>query len=150
MAKEPKKLDELFHDTLKDVYFAEKKIFAALPKMAKAAQSEDLAKAFEKHHGETEGQIARLEQVFEEIGEKPQGKTCDAIMGILDEGKEIMDEYRTRPLSTPVCSPPPRPSSITKCRATARCAPGPKSLATASQSSFCKPRSTRKKRPTRR
>jgi ferritin-like metal-binding protein YciE len=97
MAKEPKKLDELFHDTLKDVYFAEKKIFAALPKMAKAAQSEDLAKAFEKHHGETEGQIARLEQVFEEIGEKPQGKTCDAIMGILDEGKEIMDEYKDSP-----------------------------------------------------
>src|ERR1700709_265226 len=97
MAKEPKKLDELFHDTLKDVYFAEKKIFAALPKMAKAAQSEDLAAAFEKHHGETEGQIARLEQVFDEIGEKPQGKTCDAIMGILDEGKEIMDEYKGSP-----------------------------------------------------
>lgn len=97
MAKEPKQLADLFHDTLKDVYFAEKKIFAALPKMAKAAQNEDLAAAFEKHHGETEGQIERLEQVFEEIGEKPQGKTCDAIMGILDEGKEIMDEYKGSP-----------------------------------------------------
>ena len=97
MAKASKKLDDLFHDTLKDIYFAEKKILTALPKMAKAAQSEDLKAAFEKHEGETEGQVQRLEQVFSEIGEKPQGKTCDAIMGILDEGKEIMDEYKGSP-----------------------------------------------------
>jgi ferritin-like metal-binding protein YciE len=97
MAKEPKRLADLFHDTLKDIYFAEKKILQSLPKMAKAAQNEDLAAAFEKHHGETEGQVDRLEQVFEEIGAKPQGKTCDAIMGILDEGKEIMDEYKGSP-----------------------------------------------------
>ena len=97
MAKEPKQLADLFHDTLKDIYFAEKKIFAALPKMAKAAQNEQLSAAFEKHHSETEAQIERLEQVFEEIGEKPQGKTCAAIMGILDEGKEIMDEYKGSP-----------------------------------------------------
>jgi ferritin-like metal-binding protein YciE len=97
MAKEPKKLNELFHDTLKDVYFAEKKILTALPKMAKAVQSKDLKAAFEKHKGETEGQVKRLEQVFDEIGEKPQGKTCDAIMGILDEGNEIMDEYKDSP-----------------------------------------------------
>ncbi len=97
MAKEPKQLADLFHDTLKDIYFAEKKILAALPKMAKAAQNEQLSAAFEKHHSETEGQIERLEQVFEEIGEKPQGKTCAAIMGILDEGKEIMDEYKDSP-----------------------------------------------------
>lgn len=97
MAKAPKMLAELFHDTLKDVYFAEKKIYATLPKMAKAAQNEDLRAAFEKHHGETEGQIKRLEAVFDEIGEKPQGKTCDAIMGILDEGAEIMDEYKGSP-----------------------------------------------------
>ncbi len=64
MAKEPKQLDELFHDTLKDIYFAEKKILATLPKMAKAAQSPDLQKAFEKHRGETEGHVARLEKVF--------------------------------------------------------------------------------------
>jgi ferritin-like metal-binding protein YciE len=87
----------LFHDTLKDVYFAEKKILAALPKMTKAAQSEDLKAAFEKHEGETEEQVTRLEKVFEEIGERPQGKTCAAIMGILDEGKEIMDQYRGSP-----------------------------------------------------
>jgi ferritin-like metal-binding protein YciE len=97
MAKEPKQLADLFHDSLKDVYFAEKKILVALPKMAKAAQSEDLKAAFEKHEGETEGQVQRLEQVFGEIGEKPQGKTCPAIIGIIDEGKEVMDEYKDSP-----------------------------------------------------
>lgn len=97
MVKQPKQLADLFHDTLKDVYFAEKKILTALPRMAKAAQNEELRAAFEKHEGETEGQVERLEQVFGEIGEKPQGKTCDAIMGILGEGKEIMDEYKGSP-----------------------------------------------------
>jgi ferritin-like metal-binding protein YciE len=65
MAKEPKKLDDLFHDTLKDIYFAEKKILTALPKMARAAHSQDLRAAFEKHHGETQGQVERLERVFD-------------------------------------------------------------------------------------
>ena len=97
MAKEPKKLDELFHDTLKDIYYAEKKILSALPKMAKAAQNEDLAAAFKKHHGETEEQVSRLEQVFELIEEKPQGKKCAAIEGILEEGQEIMKEYKGSP-----------------------------------------------------
>jgi ferritin-like metal-binding protein YciE len=97
MAKEQKRLDELFHDTLKDIYFAEKKILAALPKMAKAAQSEELRAAFEKHHGETEGQVDRLEQVFATIDKKPQGKTCAAIVGITDEGAEIMQEYKGSP-----------------------------------------------------
>jgi ferritin-like metal-binding protein YciE len=86
MPKKAKMLDDLFHDTLKDVYFAEKKILATLPKMKKAAHSEELAAAFEKHHGETEGHVERLEQIFKMIGEKPQGKTCEAIMGIVDEG----------------------------------------------------------------
>lgn len=97
MAKEPKLLDELFHDTLKDIYFAEKKILATLPKMEKAAQSPDLKKAFAKHHEETAGQIERLEQVFAEIDKKPVGKTCAAIVGITDEGAEIMDEYKGSP-----------------------------------------------------
>jgi ferritin-like metal-binding protein YciE len=97
MAKERKKLDELFHDTLKDIYFAEKKIVAALPKMAKAAQNDDLRAAFEKHMSETEGQIERLEQVFELIEEKPQGKRCAAIEGILEEGQEIIKEYKGSP-----------------------------------------------------
>jgi ferritin-like metal-binding protein YciE len=92
-----KTLQDLFRDTLKDIYFAEKKILTALPKMAKAAQSDDLKAAFEKHEAETEEQVARLEQVFKSIGETPKGKTCDAILGILDEGKEIMDEYKGMP-----------------------------------------------------
>src|SRR5262245_14102629 len=71
MAREPKTLDELFHDTLKDIYYAEKKILSSLPKMAKAAHSEDLTAAFEKHQEETEGQVERLEQVFELIEKKP-------------------------------------------------------------------------------
>ena len=97
MAKEPKTLEDLFHDTLKDIYFAEKKILTALPKMAKAAQSDELRAAFEKHHAETEGQVERLEQVFGLIGKKAQGKTCDAIVGIVEEGQEVMKEYKWSP-----------------------------------------------------
>jgi ferritin-like metal-binding protein YciE len=97
MAKEPKTLDDLFHDTLKDIYFAEKKILATLPKMAKAAQSEELNAAFEKHRTETEGQIERLEKVFAVIEQKPQGKTCAAINGITEEGAEIIEEYKGSP-----------------------------------------------------
>jgi len=97
MAKEPKNLDDLFHDTLKDIYFAEKKILATLPKMAKAAQNKELKAAFEKHHRETEGQVDRLEQVFATIQQKPHGKTCAAIVGITKEGAEIMQEYKGSP-----------------------------------------------------
>jgi ferritin-like metal-binding protein YciE len=96
MAKE-KALKDLFHDTLKDIYFAEKKILTALPKLAKAANSAELRAAFEKHAGETEGQVDRLEQVFEELGEAPKGKTCDAIIGLIEEGQEIMKEYKGAP-----------------------------------------------------
>jgi len=92
-----KKLNDLFHDTLKDIYYAEKKIIAALPKMSKAAQHPKLKEAFEKHRGQTEGQISRLEEVFAEIEAKPQGKKCDAIEGILAEGTEIMQEYKGSP-----------------------------------------------------
>jgi len=96
MASE-KHLQELFYDTLKDIYFAEKKILSALPKMSKAAQSEDLKAAFEKHETQTEEHVARLEKVFEEIDEAPRGKTCDAILGIIDEGQEIMREFKGAP-----------------------------------------------------
>jgi ferritin-like metal-binding protein YciE len=92
-----KDLNALFHDTLKDIYYAEKQIYKSLPKMAKAAQSDQLRAAFEKHHDETEGQIERLEQIFELLGKPARGKKCDAIEGILDEGKEIMDEYKDEP-----------------------------------------------------
>jgi ferritin-like metal-binding protein YciE len=94
MAAKDKNLNDLFLDTLKDIYFAEKQILKALPKMAKAATSDKLRAAFEKHEGETEGQIERLEQIFELLEKPARGKTCDAILGIIDEGKEIMDEYK--------------------------------------------------------
>ena len=92
-----KNLRELFHDTLKDIYFAEKKILTALPKMAKAAQAEELRAAFQKHERETEGHVERLEKVFEELEEAPRGKTCDAIVGIIAEGQEVMKEYKGTP-----------------------------------------------------
>ncbi|MGF6233870.1 ferritin-like metal-binding protein YciE [Inquilinus ginsengisoli] len=94
MATNEKTLNDLFHDTLKDIYYAEKQILKALPKMAKAAQAPELTAAFQKHLTETEGQIERLEKVFELIGKRPQGKPCEAILGILDEGKEIMEEFK--------------------------------------------------------
>ena len=97
MAKEPKTLDDLFHDTLKDIYYAEKKIISTLPKLAKAAQSGDLKAAFEKHRTETERQVERLEQVFALIGKKPQGKTCPAINGLAEEGAEVIEEYKDSP-----------------------------------------------------
>ena len=89
-----KTLTDLFTNSLKDVYFAEKKILATLPKMAKAATSGDLKKAFEKHRGETENHVARLEAVFAIIDTKPTAKTCDAIMGIVKEGEGIIEEYK--------------------------------------------------------
>jgi ferritin-like metal-binding protein YciE len=92
-----KNLNALFLDTLKDIYYAEKHIYKSLPKMAKAATSDDLRDAFERHHDETEGHIERLEQIFELLGEPARGKKCDAIEGILDEGKEIMNDYKGAP-----------------------------------------------------
>lgn len=97
MASEPKGLEDLFHDTLKDVYYAEKQILKTLPKMAKAAQSAELKEAFELHRTDTEAQIERLTDVFEILGKAPRGKTCDAILGIIEEGKEIMEEYEGSP-----------------------------------------------------
>jgi ferritin-like metal-binding protein YciE len=94
MPDKDKTLDDLFLDTLKDIYYAEKQILNALPKMAKAATSDELRAAFEKHEGETEEQVERLEQIFELLGKPPRGKTCDAIVGIIEEGKEVMSEYK--------------------------------------------------------
>jgi ferritin-like metal-binding protein YciE len=90
-----KDLRALFHDTLKDIYFAEKKILATLPKMARAANDGSLKEAFEDHRRQTEGHVARLEEVFTIIGMKPRGKTCKAILGITEEGAEIMEEYES-------------------------------------------------------
>jgi ferritin-like metal-binding protein YciE len=96
MASE-KNLQDLFHDTLKDIYFAEKKILGALPKMAKAANSQDLKAAFHKHETETQTHVERLEKVFEAIDATPRGKTCEAIMGIIEEGQEIAKEFKGAP-----------------------------------------------------
>jgi ferritin-like metal-binding protein YciE len=93
-AKKEKTLNDLFEDGLKDIYYAEKKILVALPKMQKATNSEELAAAFEKHRAETEQQVERLEQVFQILGQQPKGKKCPGIEGILEEGKEIMEEFK--------------------------------------------------------
>ncbi len=86
-------LEDLFAETLKDVYFAEKQILRALPKMAKEATTPELKTAFETQRDETEGQIERLNQVFELMGKPARGKTCEAIVGIIDEAKENMEDF---------------------------------------------------------
>ena len=83
---------ELFEETLKDIYYAEKTILKALPKMAKKATSKKLQAAFTKHQKETEGQVERLEKVFKLIGKRAAGKDCPAIDGIIEEAEEIMKE----------------------------------------------------------
>jgi ferritin-like metal-binding protein YciE len=92
-----KNLESLFHDTLKDIYYAERKISKTLPKMARGVQSEELKATFQKHKEETDGQVERLQQIFEMIGKRAQGKTCQAIDGIVEEGEEILDEYKGTP-----------------------------------------------------
>lgn len=94
MPTKGKHLEELFEETLKDIYFAEKKIVTALPKMAKAAQSDELRAAFEKHLEETEGQVERLEEIFKLIDKPARGKTCPGILGIIEEGQEVMKEFK--------------------------------------------------------
>jgi ferritin-like metal-binding protein YciE len=87
-----KNLDDLFLHTLKDILYAEKQILKALPKMEKKASSQELKKAFAQHREETEGQLERLEKVFDSIGKPARGAKCDAIIGIIDEAEEIMGE----------------------------------------------------------
>jgi ferritin-like metal-binding protein YciE len=87
-------LEDLFTETLKDIYFAEKQILRALPKMAREAASPELREAFETHRDETEGQVERLNQIFESMGRPARGKTCEAILGIIDEAKEIMEDFK--------------------------------------------------------
>jgi ferritin-like metal-binding protein YciE len=97
VARKPKLLSDMFHDTLKDVYFAENKILKTLPKMAKAAQSKELKAAFVKHERETRGHVKRLEGVFKILGKPARAKTCVAILGITKEGAEVMTEYKGMP-----------------------------------------------------
>lgn len=93
MATKQKTLHDAFYETLKDVYYAEKQSVRALKKSAKAAEHEELRRAFETHAEESAGQVERLQQVFDIIGKRAMGKTCDAIEGILAEGEEILEEY---------------------------------------------------------
>jgi ferritin-like metal-binding protein YciE len=88
-----KSLQDLFLVTLKDLYHAERQILRKLPRISKGVHSQELAQAFQTHREETEGQIERLEQVFELIGKRPQGKMCEAMKAILEEGDEIMEEF---------------------------------------------------------
>lgn len=91
-AKGNSQLEKLFTDSLKDIYWAEKALTKALPKMQKAATTEELKAAIEKHIGETEGQVTRLEQVFNLFDKKPQAKKCDAMEGLIKEGESIVEE----------------------------------------------------------
>ncbi|MDW6020279.1 ferritin-like domain-containing protein [Mesorhizobium sp. BAC0120] len=92
-----KGLQELFLDGLKDIYYAEKKILKALPKMARGAEAEEVQSAFQKHRDETETQVERLEKVFELLEKPARGKTCPAIDGIVEEGEEILEQYKGAP-----------------------------------------------------
>jgi ferritin-like metal-binding protein YciE len=92
-----KTLKDLFYDGLKDIYYAERAILKALPKMARGAQDEQVKAAFLKHKEETQGHVERLQQVFEIIGKRAQGKTCPAIDGIIEEGEEMLDEFKGQP-----------------------------------------------------
>lgn len=97
MPGQNKSLEDLFHENLKDIYYAERKILVALPKMAKAVNSEQLRAAFEKHVEETKGQVERLKQVFKMIEQSPKGKTCPAILGLVEEGEEVMEDFEDSP-----------------------------------------------------
>ena len=98
MATKQKTLDDLFLHTLKDIYYAEKQILKALPKMAKGAESNELKAAFQTHREQTQGQIERLEQIFELLGKPARGVPCEAIKGIIDEGTEIMEDFADSPV----------------------------------------------------
>jgi len=92
-----KTLDDLFYETLRDMFYAERKILRTLPKLAKAVNSDALREAFLHHRDETEGQVERIQRVFEIIDRPARGKTCDAIDGILEEGSEVMEDFKGNP-----------------------------------------------------
>ncbi|GAB0116618.1 YciE/YciF family protein [Acidisoma sp. 7E03] len=84
-------MDELFLHFLRDVYYAERQISKALPKMARAAESPELKQAFQEHREETQHQIERLQKIFETLGKRAQGVTCEAINGLIEEGEELLE-----------------------------------------------------------
>ncbi|MGK7861186.1 ferritin-like domain-containing protein [Falsiroseomonas sp. E2-1-a4] len=87
-----KTMDDLFLMTLKDIYYAERQLLKALPKMARAAQNDELKQAFKDHKEQTEGQVERLQQVFQILGKRAQGVTCEAIQGLIQEAEELLEE----------------------------------------------------------
>lgn len=89
----PKNLNDLLLTFLQDVYYAERQILKALPKMAKAAQNPDLKQAFMHHREETQGQVERLQQAFDALGKRARGQTCEAINGLIEEGEEVIEEF---------------------------------------------------------
>ena len=114
-------LDSLFLDTLKDIYYAERQIMKTMPKITRAIQSPEVKEAMALHREQTQGQIERLQQVFEILGKRAQGVTCEAINGILEESAELLEE-------APEASPVRRRSSTTRSPAMAPCALGRSSL----------------------
>ena len=97
MATKEKTLNDLFLETLKDVYYAEKQAVRQLQKAAKAAKSDELKQAFIQHREESQGQVERLDQVFELLGKPARGKTCEAIQGLNAEMAEVMEDFGDSP-----------------------------------------------------
>lgn len=92
-----KTLEDLFLDTLKDVYHGEKQALRAYPRIVKTIEDDDLKQALETHREETEGQIERLDQIFEMLGKPARGKTCEAVQGLIEEAKEVMSDFKGSP-----------------------------------------------------
>ncbi len=93
-----KGMDELLLSFMQDIYYAERQILKALPKMAKAAENEQLKQALMQHREETQGQIERLQKAFEAVGKRARAQTCEAINGIIEEGEEVIEEFEAGPV----------------------------------------------------
>ena len=149
-SKPIKTLDDLFRPhTLEDIYYAETQITKALPTMIDKANTPALKDAFTTHLKETQGQIARLERVFSQLGHPVKGVTCQAIEGIIAESKEVMNEIAgSAGPGAQVCCPLPKPWSIMRSRAMAHSSRSPSNLDTPTAWRFSSRRSPRKKPPT--
>jgi ferritin-like metal-binding protein YciE len=88
-----KSMNDMFLHFLQDIYYAERQILKALPKMARAAENTQLQEAFTHHRDETQGQVDRLQQVFDQIGKRARGTTCEAIQGLIEEGEDVINEF---------------------------------------------------------
>src|SRR4051812_29491186 len=124
-------MDDLFFHGLQDVYYAENQIAKTLPEMMEKSSDPMLREGFKLHLEETQEQIKRLDQVFQALGQAPKGVTCQAVLGLIEEGQEVVVSARlmTRISGTQPSSHPLRPSNITRSTATARSSPGRSSLA---------------------